>query len=232
VRSQPDRPALRLPLIGVGVALAAILAVAIWWLLPGRSTPLVAGAAVAASAPSSTVAPDGALLPAASSAADQTAVGAASGAGTAGDASAGLVTDASRVGSTLAASVARPASSRPAEVRPGAEARRQRDAIARAGSVAVNPLLPPAADHGDPGTAGHNAVALPPSAPASVSPGTALTTLPAAAAADPNTVCGRRILLAYHRCMLRECEKPEFAGHSECARVKAIEDRQRNSITQ
>jgi serine/threonine protein kinase len=73
--------------------------------------------------------------------------------------------------------------------------------------------------------------APPPTAAILASPAAAPTIAPAGPA-DPNSVCGKRILLAYHRCMLRECEKPEFAGHPECARIKAIEDRQKSGSNQ
>jgi serine/threonine protein kinase len=44
---------------------------------------------------------------------------------------------------------------------------------------------------------------------------------------DPHEACGGRILLALHRCLLRECAKPEHTRHAACAEVRAIEQRTR-----
>jgi hypothetical protein len=116
-------------------------------------------------------------------------------------------------------------------------------ADARAASRAPAPrVVPNAALKRVPALPGQNAAVAepPPQSPApTAAPSAAVLASPQAAPtlapagpADPNSVCGKRILLAYHRCMLRECDKPEFAGHGECARVKAIEERQKNSANQ
>jgi hypothetical protein len=84
-----------------------------------------------------------------------------------------------------------------------------------------------------------NAAARP--AAASVEPG---PTAPVAAAATDNTPtqapvsvatathnprerCGGRHLIAMHRCLVRECEKPEYTAHRECQKVREIEARSR-----
>jgi serine/threonine protein kinase len=115
-------------------------------------------------------------------------------------------------------------------------------ADARAASRAPAPrVVPNAALKRVPALPGQNAAVaeLPQSPAPTAAPSAAVLASPQAAPtlapagpADPNSVCGKRILLAYHRCMLRECDKPEFAGHGECARVKAIEERQKNSANQ
>jgi serine/threonine protein kinase len=53
-----------------------------------------------------------------------------------------------------------------------------------------------------------------------------------AAPADPNEICGKRMLVAYHRCMLRECERPMYSGHPECRRIRAIDERRPGNFTQ
>jgi hypothetical protein len=55
-------------------------------------------------------------------------------------------------------------------------------------------------------------------------------TTPVAAAAprSPRDQCGGRHLVALHRCMVRECQKPEFSAHRDCQRVRDIEASARN----
>jgi hypothetical protein len=96
---------------------------------------------------------------------------------------------------------------------------------------ALKRALPQAGNNGAVAETQNPAPAAPPSAAVPAAP-LPVPTLAPAGPADPNTVCGKRILLAFHRCMLRECEKPEFAGHRECARVKAIEERQKGGANQ
>jgi len=40
---------------------------------------------------------------------------------------------------------------------------------------------------------------------------------------NPRERCGGRHLLAMHRCLVRECEKPEYTAHRECQKVRDIE---------
>ena len=47
---------------------------------------------------------------------------------------------------------------------------------------------------------------------------------------NPREQCAGRHLVAMHRCLLRECEKPEHQGHRECLRVRDIETRTRNVL--
>jgi hypothetical protein len=49
----------------------------------------------------------------------------------------------------------------------------------------------------------------------------------ATATHNPRERCGGRHLLAMHRCLVRECEKPEYTPHRECQRVRDIEARTR-----
>jgi hypothetical protein len=45
---------------------------------------------------------------------------------------------------------------------------------------------------------------------------------------DPREACGRRMLIALHLCLVRECAKPIYHDHPECVQVRAIEERARN----
>ena len=45
---------------------------------------------------------------------------------------------------------------------------------------------------------------------------------------DPREACGRRMLIALHLCLVRECAKPVYHDHPECVQVRAIEERARN----
>ncbi|EHR72651.1 serine/threonine protein kinase [Burkholderiales bacterium JOSHI_001] len=47
---------------------------------------------------------------------------------------------------------------------------------------------------------------------------------------DPNEVCGGKMLIALHRCLIRECVKPEFTQHPSCARARDVERRTQESI--
>jgi hypothetical protein len=109
-------------------------------------------------------------------------------------------------------------------------------------AAAVRKPVPPAAPQRPSGAArpADSPVQHPlPVSPAPPLPEPAPTAVPvpvpaptAAQPADPNEVCGKRILLAYHRCMLRECERPVYAGHPECRRVRAIEERRPGNFNQ
>jgi hypothetical protein len=54
----------------------------------------------------------------------------------------------------------------------------------------------------------------------------ALTAVPSVGR-DPREQCGGRMLLALHKCLVRECVKPQYYDHSECQQVRAIEERAR-----
>ena len=54
----------------------------------------------------------------------------------------------------------------------------------------------------------------------------ALTAVPATGR-DPREQCGGRMLLALHKCLVRECVKPQYYDHGECQQVRAIEERAR-----
>jgi serine/threonine protein kinase len=47
---------------------------------------------------------------------------------------------------------------------------------------------------------------------------------------NPREQCAGRHLVAMHRCLLRECEKPDYQGHRECQRVREIESRTRSVL--
>jgi len=47
---------------------------------------------------------------------------------------------------------------------------------------------------------------------------------------DPREQCGGRMLLALHKCLVRECAKPQYYDHGECVQVRAIEERARVRI--
>jgi hypothetical protein len=44
-----------------------------------------------------------------------------------------------------------------------------------------------------------------------------------AVAAAPKEACDRRYLVAYVRCMKRECSKPHFANHAQCVELRRME---------
>jgi hypothetical protein len=54
----------------------------------------------------------------------------------------------------------------------------------------------------------------------------ALTAVPSVGR-DPREQCGGRMLLALHKCLVRECAKPQYYDHGECQQVRAIEERAR-----
>ncbi|HSW09039.1 serine/threonine protein kinase [Aquabacterium sp.] len=98
-------------------------------------------------------------------------------------------------------------------------------------AAAVNerrpPVLPgPAADSSPPRAPAETAARSPASPPAERSNDGALTAVPAAGR-DPREQCGGRMLLALHKCLVRECVKPQFYDHGECVQVRAIEERAR-----
>jgi hypothetical protein len=49
-------------------------------------------------------------------------------------------------------------------------------------------------------------------------------------ARHPRERCEGRHLIALHRCLMRECEKPEFQAHRDCQRVREIEARARDAL--
>jgi hypothetical protein len=61
---------------------------------------------------------------------------------------------------------------------------------------------------------------LPSAAPASA----------AAVAGHPREQCAGRHVVALHRCLLRECAKPEHQAHRECQRVRDLEVRTRSAL--
>jgi serine/threonine protein kinase len=84
-------------------------------------------------------------------------------------------------------------------------------------------VVPPGAEtQANPAPVVHNEppAAAPTQAPVSV----------AAVTRNPREQCAGRHLVAMHRCLLRECDKPEFQGHRECQRVRDIETRTRNVL--
>ncbi len=69
------------------------------------------------------------------------------------------------------------------------------------------------------------AAAAPPASPtaaADTGPGQAPVSV-ARVTHNPRERCGGRHLIALHRCLVRECEKPEYTAHRECQRVRDVE---------
>ena len=100
-----------------------------------------------------------------------------------------------RAGNAPAAAKPRPAPSRTTEA---AAAPRSTAPV----EAAVPPPTPPVASDSAP-------------APAPVSVATATR--------NPRERCAGRHLIAMHRCLVRECEKPEYSAHRECQRTRDIE---------
>jgi serine/threonine protein kinase len=83
----------------------------------------------------------------------------------------------------------------------------------------------PVAAAGDPVPA-----AAPPATPAAdTAPGQAPVSV-ATVTHNPRERCGNRHLIAMHRCLVRECEKPEYTAHRECQRVRDIESSTRATL--
>jgi non-specific serine/threonine protein kinase len=84
--------------------------------------------------------------------------------------------------------------------------------------------------------------AAPPAAGVGSGPDTAVPLPPPAAPADivppprmeagaPRDNCAGRHLIALHRCLVRECDKPVFQNHPQCIKVRAVEERARRAAT-
>ncbi len=93
----------------------------------------------------------------------------------------------------------------PAKAKP--KPRRSDDAAARTAPAVEPPAAPPA---------------TPPAAPPTANDGAAPVSV-AAVTRNPRERCAGRHLVAMHRCLVRECEKPEYSAHRECQRVREIE---------
>jgi len=66
----------------------------------------------------------------------------------------------------------------------------------------------------------------PPTPPAAAADNNAPAQAPVSVATvvrNPREHCAGRHLIAMHRCLVRECEKPEYSSHRECQRVRDIE---------
>jgi hypothetical protein len=50
-------------------------------------------------------------------------------------------------------------------------------------------------------------------------------------AGAPRDNCAGRHLIALHRCLVRECDKPVFQNHPQCIKVRAVEERARRAAT-
>lgn len=64
-----------------------------------------------------------------------------------------------------------------------------------------------------------------PPAPISV-PGNTATVISAtlASPSNPLEACGKKVFVAYDRCMERECKKAEYAAHAECVKIREMDD--------
>ncbi|MFO1220280.1 MAG: serine/threonine-protein kinase [Burkholderiaceae bacterium] len=47
--------------------------------------------------------------------------------------------------------------------------------------------------------------------------------------ATPREACGGRVFIALHRCMVRQCERPAYADHPQCLRVRALDESARRT---
>jgi serine/threonine protein kinase len=126
---------------------------------------------------------------------------------------------------------AQPAAATPAVVRPGALAAAKTDGTpARSATNSAKPkATPPRTTEVNAGAraaaAGMEPVPVAAqSTPAAADngPGQAPVSV-ATVTHNPRERCGGRHLIAMHRCLVRECEKPEYTAHRECQRVRDIE---------
>ncbi len=237
----------------VATASTLVLAVAAWWAL-GRNTPTVpapaaaasipglgtTGAAAAATGATLSAAPDGRQAPASASTASAALAtpGAQNGGVQAGPAAldsvpqgvaskgAGSAPRASGPGTGSATGIAvTPTARAAASQRVGSAAPRPPGSAAAPAAYTATPAKPPEApplrqrqaeptDAAVPRNAAPNRPAEPYAAPA--------------VAANPREQCGGRMLLALHSCLVRECVKPEYRDHEQCAHVRLIEERAKN----
>ena len=215
--SAPAPTARRLPWVGIGLG-AALLMVGAFWALLRNATgheprALAASSALVTGAASGSVAQPAAPLALPSTAVATTQVindGPSVAKPSGGAASTAL-------SAALSASAARPAASR---------------AAAAERKLSAPSAAQPAAASGDARNA--SPWLANPAAPSASAAKSAPR--PAAAAmqapdtqASPREICGGRILLAMHQCLLRECVKPQYQAHAECERVRLIEERARNA---
>jgi hypothetical protein len=100
----------------------------------------------------------------------------------------------------------------------------QRAAERRARFASVSPTNPAAPIQPNAAPVVHSEPAAP-----TVTPAQAPVSV-AAVTRNPREQCAGRHLVAMHRCLLRECEKPDYQGHRECLRVRDIESRTRSVL--
>jgi hypothetical protein len=212
----PRRRARGVPLWGTVLAMALTAAAGAWWAsgqqddAPAAAAP--EAAAVVAAAPAPTASPT--LATEAESAATD---------GTRRD-------DATRAEAAADGPAAEPP--RLLRVRPGPPRGEPRSAEQRAADLrarALNATSTSAAQAApapqpNPAPVAHSEPAAPAGTPAQAPVGVV------AIARNPREQCAGRHLVAMHRCLVRECDKPEFQGHRECQRVRDIESRTRSVL--
>ena len=215
VRARRRRWARGMPLWGTAVAMALAAGMG-WWLsnLQDDEAP------VATSTPATTVAvapavPPTAAVPASTGAAQPAADVLRDGETVRAEARADKA-DAMRVPR------ARPGS--PHAEEPHVAEQRAAEQRPRAAANAITP--PPAAPsaQASPAPVAHSEPVVPAATPTQAPVSVASVTR------NPREQCAGRHLVAMHRCLLRECDKPEFQGHRECQRVRDIEARTRNVL--
>jgi hypothetical protein len=210
-RAQAERSARARPIWAAGVVMVMVAAFGSWWAATRSPLP---GAGIAFAAPTAAAVAGAAGRPAANPAA------------TRDDASVAEQPKADQPAG------ARPAAALPAPaVRPqAAMATRSDNAPARV-QAAVRPKATPArVGDGSAAARAETTAAQPVAVPAGPTSNAATEATPGQAPVsvavvthNPREHCSGRHLLALHRCLVRECEKPEYAAHRECQRVRDIE---------
>lgn len=117
---------------------------------------------------------------------------------------------------------ARPAAATPA-VRPRTPAGARSDGPPQRGQTAAKAKATPARAGDGPAAARPAATAAPPLPTSKVANDAAAPVSVAVVTHNPREHCSGRHMLALHRCLVRECEKPEYSAHRECQRVRDIE---------
>ena len=163
--------------------------------------------------------PAGAQAGASSPAASQVAVPASGPAETVAQAaSPGMVAASQEAPASTAAVALAPAATAPPSPAPAAAP------TPRTRARPTQEPLPARADAGEPDPAPRRSQPSQRPAPADATAAAAAAPAAQAGPRSPREACGSRVLLALFLCMKRECEKPEFASHAQCKRVREQEE--------
>jgi serine/threonine protein kinase len=217
-RARSERRNSMAPIWGAAAAMVLIAAAGTWWAVTRPAAPVASAAAPATASPAAIAAPS--PSPAGQSdAANSADNGSASTRPPATSDDAPLARSSTANSAAPAHETASPVGARPRPV----------PARNSAAHVATNhPAALPGVNSAPVAATAPDAMppSTPPAAPAAAN-GPAPVSV-AMATHNPREQCAGRHLVAMHRCLVRECEKPEYTAHRECQKVRDIEARARN----